>query len=447
LADLGDSRGLRPAGAGLVGEGTAEVAASVVKRDDGGEQHEALLNREVKFESLGLSKALVKGVAHMGFSYPSKIQAAALPYIVTNSEREPYHLLGQAQNGSGKTATFSLGLLSAINVDDMTPQVLVLNPTRELAVQNDTVIKELGRFLPVKTCLVIAQANIPRNPAAHVLIGTPGKVKDLVGRRVINLSTVKVFVLDEADEMLDDGNSMAPQVKDIQKQLSGTIQVLFLSATWTQQIRQFGMSLIPHGTNKQILNIEVKKEKLTVSAVRQVYATITGDEYAKFQKLQELYASMVVGQSIVFVNTRKNAFNLSRWMRDAGHQVSLICGLQPHGYEEQMDPAVRDRVMSEFRSGSTKVLIATDLLCRGIDVPQVTLVVNYELPQAKSRVNMETYLHRVGRTGRFGLRGVAVNLVFESELPLVQQICEHFQCRIDEHSDFDLLHEEIERLR
>lgn len=438
---------------GLVGEESAILAATKVEFDPSGKEAEErredmLLQMDVQFSELGISDDLLKGIFEMGFVNPSKIQAAALPYVL-GSVGEKHNLLGQAQNGSGKTATFALGLLSAIDYSDLTPQALVVNPTRELAVQNAQIIDTLGKYVGVKTLQVLAQEQVARNAPCHVLVGTPGKILDLTKKRVLNLSKIKVFVLDEADEMLDLKNSMGSQVKDIQGWLpkEEAYQVLFLSATWTDEIRKFGLGLVNQNMMKTV-NIEVKKEALVVAAVRQLYMRCS-DDWDKYQKLKELYGAMSIGQSVVFVNERKKAFDLAKWLRADGYSVSLICGTQMPGYEEEIEPSKRDKIMHQFRSGTTKILIATDLLSRGVDVPSITLVINYELPNSRNKeMRAATYLHRVGRTGRFGLLGVAVNLVSEQEIQRLEEFKEHFQCSIEEQSaDFEDLEKIVQSLR
>lgn len=246
--------------------------------------------------------------------------------------------------------------------------------------------------------------------------------------------------------MLDQENQMGAQVMQIRRFLPQEVQVLFFSATYPDDVRRFAEQLVPKAHS-----LKVKKEKLTVSSVVQLYLSCK-DENDKFEKLSELYGAMNVGQSVIFVNARRKAFTLAKWMRDAGFAVSLICGTQAQGEESwgKMDPAIRDHVMDEFRSGVTRVLIATDVLSRGIDVPQVTLVVNYEMPVVfgDRTAHMETYLHRVGRTGRFGLRGLAVNLITEREKPLVTEVCRFFDCTIEEmRGDTEELEERLKALR
>eukprot|EP00929_Paragymnodinium_shiwhaense_P094182 TRINITY_DN5461_c0_g1_i1.p1 TRINITY_DN5461_c0_g1~~TRINITY_DN5461_c0_g1_i1.p1 ORF type:complete len:503 (+),score=119.51 TRINITY_DN5461_c0_g1_i1:167-1675(+) len=430
-----------------------DFSVEVTKPNEGpmagmGEIEPVLLDESMKFEDLKLSPNLLRGVYEMGFVRPSKIQAAALPMIVRKDNgKMGRNMIGQAQNGSGKTATFALAVLSLIDVANETPQALVLCPTRELARQNEQVISNLGTYLPAKCLVVIpSQDRVNRSHPCHVVIGTPGKILDLGKKRVVDLWSVKCFVLDEADVMLDQDNAMGPQVTQIRKFLPQELQVLFFSATYPDDVRTFAEALVPRP-----INIKVKKTDLTVSTVTQMYVLCEDTDADKLDTLASLYGAMNVGQSVVFVNARARAFRLAKQMKDLGFAVSLICGTQQTG-EERMDPALRDTVMDEFRNGVTKVLIATDVLARGIDVPQVTLVVNYELPlqwhDRNRGVDMETYLHRVGRTGRFGLKGIAVNLVTSEERQKINDVCDFFACRITESSkDFEQLEERLKELR
>mmetsp|Transcript_10840 Transcript_10840/g.38009 ORF Transcript_10840/g.38009 Transcript_10840/m.38009 type:complete len:500 (-) Transcript_10840:133-1632(-) len=420
----------------------SEATATVEVYDADGEVTN-LLDPNMTFEDLGLPEPLLRGIYEMGFVRPSKIQAAALPLIGCSRAK---NMIGQAQNGSGKTATFSLALLSVIDVNVWLPQAMVICPTRELARQNEAVIAQLGQFLKVETLLVVpAMERLPRRGEVtqHVLVGTPGKIADLVKKGIIDTSSIKVFVLDEADVMLDQDQQMGPQVTQIRKLMNKDLQVLFFSATYPDDVRLFAEKLVP-----QAISIKVRKTDLTVSTVTQL-CVHCASEAEKLEKLMALYGAMNVGQSIIFVNARRKAFALAKDLRDANHSVSLICGTQNSG-DERMDPSLRDQVMDEFRNGVTRVLIATDVLSRGIDVPQVTLVVNYELPvhYHEGGVEMETYLHRVGRTGRFGLRGIAVNLVTAAQRPMVDSICSFFGCSIpDMGDDIEALEEKLRQLR
>lgn len=426
---------------GLTGEADAIVQ---FVSDNWDSPEKMVLSEKTRFTDFGFSEKLLNGIYEMGFVKPSKVQEAALPIIAGSPGRPGQSLMAQAQNGSGKTAAFSLAVLSSIELEYLQPQAMVISPTRELAKQNQSVINELGKYLEVKTQLVCPgndEDRCPRDPKAHILIGTPGKLSDLAKKKIINCWYVRTLVLDEADVMLSEENQMGSQIATIKQQLQDDLQVLFFSATFPDDVRHFGHGLIPNSKG-----IKVSKKDLTVSSVLQVYMNCATEE-EKFNQLCNLYACLNVSQSIIFVNRRDKAFELAQRVKDQGHAVSLICGTHQTG-EEKMDPAMRDHVMKEFREGVTKVLIATDVISRGIDVPQVTLVVNYELPCQWNQVNMETYLHRVGRTGRFGLKGIAVNLVEPNDLPRLEEIRNFYECKITEFTQsFDDLEDTLRKLR
>lgn len=216
---------------------------------------------------------------------------------------------------------------------------------------------------------------------------------------------------------------MGPQVLQIQQNLlPAEIQVLLFSATWPEHVARFAQNMV-----KKAYRITVQKEELSLNTITQTFIDVGDDDRKKTQLLSDLYGTMNIGQSIVFVNTRNKGFELAKMMQAEGHSVTLICGTQNTG-PEKIDHAYRDRIMSEFRSGVTRVLIATDVLSRGIDVPAVTLVVNYEMPlNFRTRgPEYETYMHRIGRTGRFGLKGVAVNLVTSRERYLLDDIQQYY---------------------
>ncbi|KAF8818040.1 DEAD/DEAH box helicase [Cardiosporidium cionae] len=400
----------------------SEIHASVaVERSDGDSAYVAATS----WEKLNFSGELLKGIYQKGFTKPSKIQAAALPLILLESE----NLIGQAQNGSGKTATFALCMLSKLEFQRKEPQALCLCPTRELARQITTVIEELGQYTQLLTYLAVPQNEIYKSqPGAHVVVGTPGRTLDLIKRRILPTQSIKLFVLDEADEMIDRRNNMGTQVQQIRRCFRSSPQILLFSATFPDEVKAFATSMVPNA-NK----ITVEKENLSLKSVSQFYMMYT-DEDNKFQLLSDLYGSMTIGQSVIFVKSRKSAFDLALRMKNAGHAISLICGTQSSG-PEKMEHSMRDRIMSEFRAGETKVLICTDVLSRGIDVPQVTLVINYDLPLeyqgrlqgSNTTVSMETYIHRIGRTGRFGLKGIAINLVHRHQLPLIAHIASFYK--------------------
>lgn len=395
------------------------------------------------WSDLHLSSDLLKGIYNKGFNRPSKIQAAALPLIFNS----PMNLIAQAHNGSGKTATFALAMLGKVNTKIIHPQCMCLCPTRELARQNQDVVNELGKFTGITTWLVVAQGDkYDKTIGSQIIICTPGKMQEFLKKRSFPTEFMKLMVIDEADEMIDHRNMMASQVGQIRKFFRQNLQILLFSATYHEEVRLFAEKIVPNA-NK----INVKKEELTLNTIQQFYV-ICNDDADKLSFLSDLYACMSIGQSIIFVNTRKTAFSIAENMRKDGHAISVICGTQTNS-GEKMDHEVRDQVMDSFRSGESKVLIATDVLSRGIDVPQVTLVINFDIPirfnstnsigindnNLSVEVENETYLHRIGRTGRFGLNGISINFILPHQLSLIQQIKDYYNCNI-QLIDKDLEH-------
>jgi len=419
-----------------VGENSAEV---VVK---GGCSKESYLAAKC-WDDLKLPKEVLDGIYEMGFNRPSKIQEVALP--ITLSKR---NLIGQAQNGSGKTAAFSIAMLMSCFANRKTPQAICLCPTRELARQSDEVIGKLGKYTGLTRYVAIPLnegQRPPRTISDQIIVATPGKLQDLLKKRIIDSQNINILVIDEADTMISDENRMGGEVYRIRKLLPDRLQILLFSATWPETVREFATKLVPDATK-----IEVKKEDLTLDTITQMFVNVGRDENKKAEILSDLYSAMNIGQSIIFVNSRHKAFELAKRTKAEGHAVSLICGTQKTG-PEKIDTSYRDRVMDEFRKGITKVLISTDVLSRGIDVPAVTLVINYELPvefKNRNKPETETYMHRIGRTGRFGLRGIAINFVTDNEMPLLEKIKAHYRCEM-EHipDDIDKLEHRLKQLR
>jgi ATP-dependent RNA helicase DDX19/DBP5 len=278
-------------------------------------------------------------------------------------------------------------------------------PTRELARQILDVVKTMGQFTRIISDLALREEAGPRRDSlrAHIVIGTPGTILNLEGRRMLDLSQVKLFVLDEADVMLDK-QGMGLQSMRVRNACPEEAQLILFSATFSDSVMDFAHKIIPNANE-----IALKRDELSVDAIKQFYMDC--DSYAhKKQMLSALYSLLTVGQSIVFIATKAAAEEVRAQMIGEGHAVSLL-----HG---DMTPELRDAVIDEFRHGKTKVLLTTNVLARGIDVLQVSLVVNFDMPMTidesgNRHPDPETYLHRIGRTGRFGRIGVAINFVHD----------------------------------
>ncbi|CAA9989556.1 ATP-dependent RNA helicase DBP5, putative [Plasmodium knowlesi strain H] len=399
------------------------------------------------WEELNIDNELIQILTYLKFFAPSKIQGLALPYILNTNK----NLIAQAQNGSGKTLTFVISMLSKINRNEGILQAMCICPTRELAQQNYDVVGKFTKYLTVKVFLAVPLCDkYNKNEGFQIYVGTPGKTLDLLKRKFVDTKNVSIFVLDEADDLIDIKNNMSSQVESIKRFLPKQCQILLFSATYNEEVRSFADRFAPNASK-----ISVRQEDLTLKCVKQYYL-LTENEEQKYYYLSELYCSMSISQCVIFVNSKVSAYNLYQFMTERGHNVTLICAdsvisrFTKNQVQKAnvlgMDPKTRDTLMSDFKSGVSKVLICTDLLSRGIDVPTISLVINFDLPYvyhgrisenhgnhfANRKVNMETYIHRIGRTGRFGTKGMAINFVSKNQLVYIKQIEQFYQCVISD---------------
>ncbi|SCU77759.1 LADA_0A02080g1_1 [Lachancea dasiensis] len=349
------------------------------------------------FEELGLAPELLKGLYAMKFQKPSKIQERALPLLLNDP---PRNMIAQSQSGTGKTAAFSLTMLSRVDVAQPATQAICLAPSRELARQTLEVVQEMGKFTKVTSQLIVPDSFEKNKPiAAQVIVGTPGTVLDLMRRKAIQLGQVKVFVLDEADNMLDK-QGLGDQCLRVKKFLPKATQLVLFSATFDDSVRNYARKVVPNANS-----LELQKNEVNVSAIKQLFMDCT-DENNKYEVLTELYGLLTIGSSIIFVQTKQTANVLYAKLKQEGHQVSIL-----HG---DLQSSERDRLIDDFREGRSKVLITTNVLARGIDIPTVSMVVNYDLPTTvQGKADPSTYIHRIGRTGRFGRTGVAISFVHD----------------------------------
>ncbi|KAJ1988090.1 RNA helicase required for poly(A+) mRNA export [Dimargaris cristalligena] len=352
------------------------------------------------FDELGLADDLLKGVYGMKFTKPSKIQERALPLLLQNP---PHNMIGQSQSGTGKTAAFVLAMLSRIDRAEKSPQALCLAPARELARQTMDVVQQMGKFTDITASYAIHEEGPAKGQkvTSQVVIGTPGTVKDLVQRGQLNMRKIKIFVLDEADSMLDQ-QGLGDQSLRVKNSLPKTCQIVLFSATFADVVKSYAERFAP---NANRIMLEVKE--LSVDGIKQFYMDCRGEDH-KLEILRVLYALLSVSQSIIFVRRRDTADRITRLMNESGHAVVTL-----HG---KLQSSERDSVMHDFRSGKTKVLVTTNVLARGIDISQVNMVINYDIPvDSNGNPDPETYLHRIGRTGRFGRTGVAINFVHDKK--------------------------------
>jgi len=363
------------------------------------------------FDDYDLDENLLRGIYSYGSEKPSAIQQRGIKPILDGRDT-----IGQAQSGTGKTATFVIGCLQRIDVGLKATQALILAPTRELANQIQKVALALGDYQKVRCHACIGGTSVRDDidklrDGQHLVVGTPGRVFDMIGKRHLRVDDLLTFVLDEADEMLSRG--FKDQIYDIFKTMPPNIQVCLFSATMAPEILDLTTKFM-----RDAVRILVKKDELTLEGIRQFYVAIEKEEW-KLDTLCDLYETLTITQAIIYCNTRRKVDFLADQLSKRDFTISTM--------HADLDQKERDLVMREFRSGSSRVLISTDLLARGIDVQQVSLVINYDLPQ-----NMENYLHRIGRSGRFGRKGVAINFVTNSDVRAMKDIEKYYHTQIEE---------------
>lgn len=349
------------------------------------------------FDAMGLKEKLLRGIYAYGFEKPSAIQQRAIIPCIRGRD-----VIAQAQSGrhrlhnhnsrylpppfsrrmwtlgTGKTATFSIAILQTIDTEVRGCQALVLAPTRELATQIQKVVVALGDFMNAQSHACIGGTNVREDmkyleQGVHVVVGTPGRVQDMIQRKYLRANDIKLFVLDEADEMLSRG--FKDQIQEVFKKLPNDVQVILLSATMPPEVLEVSKYFM-----RDPVRILVKKEELTLEGIRQFYVNVKQEQW-KLGTLCDLYDTLSITQAVIFCNTRRKVDQLTEEMSAKNFTVSAM-----HG---EMDQRERDMIMKQFRSGSSRVLITTDLLARGIDVQQVSLVINYDLPSVR-----ENYIHR-----------------------------------------------------
>ncbi|OXB64379.1 UNVERIFIED_CONTAM: hypothetical protein H355_002277 [Colinus virginianus] len=385
------------------------------------------------FEELHLKPQLLQGVYAMGFNRPSKIQENALPMML--AEPSPQNLIAQSQSGTGKTAAFVLAMLSRVEPGNKHPQCLCLSPTYELALQTGKVIEQMGKFYPeLKLAYAVRGNKLERGQkiSEQIVIGTPGTVLDWCSKlKFIDPKKIKVFVLDEADVMIATQGHQDQSIR-IQRMLPRDCQMLLFSATFEDSVWKFAQKVVPDPNI-----IKLKREEETLDTIKQYYVLCNSRD-EKFRALCNIYGAITIAQAMIFCHTRKTAGWLAAELSKEGHQVALLSG--------EMMVEQRAAVIERFREGKEKVLVTTNVCARGIDVEQVSVVINFDLPVDKDgNPDNETYLHRIGRTGRFGKRGLAINMVdSKHSMNILNRIQEHFSKKINRLDTDDM--DEIEKI-
>jgi translation initiation factor 4A len=365
------------------------------------------------FEEMSLKEELLRGIYAYGFEKPSAIQQKAIVPFANGME-----LIAQAQSGTGKTGTFSIGLLQMIDETSSDCQAIIILPTRDLSYQVSEVIASIGQRMKVGVLTCVGGTDWRRDVdklnrgGIHVVVGTPGRIYDLLMKGAIVSQNIKHLVLDEADEMLDkDGFQDA--LYDIFQALPAKIHVGLYSATMSPEVLRISDQIMENP-----VKIIVKNEELTLEGIQQFYVALE-KEHQKFDVLCDLYSDISINSSIIFCNSRRQVDTLTEKMLQNDFTVSATHG----GLSTQE----RNDIMDSFRRGSTRVLITTDLLARGIDVQTVSVVINYDLPK-----KIENYIHRIGRSGRYGRKGLAINLVTSRDTSTLRELERFYDIQVEE---------------
>jgi|694.fasta_scaffold11288_13 superfamily II DNA/RNA helicase len=365
------------------------------------------------WDELDLNPDLLRGIYSYGFEKLSPIQSKAIDPI-----RQGRDVIAQAQSGTGKTGSFTVGALSRINVSENSNQVLIMAPTHELAQQITSVIKSISNMMTgVRIKTIIGGSSIDedvtemRETPPHIIVGCPGRVYDMIRRRHINANKLKLVILDEADEMLSSG--FKEQIYNVFQYLNKNVQIALFSATLPNNIFQI--------TNKFMRNpikICVKAESLTLEGIKQYYVAVD-DDREKYLTLKDLYKHITVAQCIIYSNSVKRVVDLYEAMKEDGFPVCCI--------HSSMEKSEREKSFKDFKGGVARVLISSNVTSRGIDIQQVSVVINFDLPR-----DVHNYLHRIGRSGRWGRKGTGINFITRRDIPKMKEIEMYYSTQVEE---------------
>lgn len=368
--------------------------------------------------SLGLRTKILRGIYAYGFEKPSPIQKKGLiPLVQPNATGKRRDILAQAQSGTGKTACFGVGTLQIIDPTKDITQALILAPTHELAGQIKDVIEAIGSFDKVKVQLLVGGTSVDGDRAKldentpHICVGTPGRVHDMIRRKYLKTENIDIIVLDEADEMLSQG--FKDQIYKIFQYMNNDVQIALFSATVPDSLEQLSSRFM-----RNTIKILVKAEQLTLQGIAQYYIRLENDEQ-KYATLKDIFDGLTISQAIIYCNSTRRVDDLEEAMVQDEFPVKKI-----HG---KMDQEERKRVHEDFKGGGCRVLVTSDLFARGIDVQQVSVVINFDVPKSE-----HTYLHRIGRSGRWGRKGIAINFVTRHDGAKLKHFEEYYSTQIEE---------------
>ncbi len=364
------------------------------------------------FDTIGINEDILRGIYSYGFTEPSPIQKLAIQPFISGRD-----MIIQSHSGTGKTATFMISILNSIDASLKETQAVVVAPTRELAKQIYSVYQNLSSYTDITGYFCIGGSlrnkyNYNEDINQHIIVGTPGRVSDLIGKNIIKGNSVKLLVIDEADDVLS--ISFQKQLVKIFDSLSEKTQLCLFSATIPKEL-----FILTDKMLNNPLKILVKDDELSLKGIQQYKVYLGNSDEFKYETLCDLYNRISIGQAMIYCNKRYMVDDLTNRLRDDNFSVSQI-----HGEMQQKE---RQSVMKQFRAGTTRILISTDVLARGIDVQQVSLVINYDIPK-----DPDTYIHRIGRSGRWGRKGIGINFVTKRDFRYIKAIEQHYSTQITE---------------
>jgi translation initiation factor 4A len=367
------------------------------------------------WDDLDIDQSILRGIHSMGFENPSPIQQRAIKPISMGRD-----IVAQAQSGTGKTATFAIGALSRINATLNKTQVIILSPTKELTVQTASVIEKLGSLIPNLTVETMyggmnsvgkSSNSFINTSKPQIICGCPGKINDMLRRNVINTSFIKLIIMDEVDEMLSTG--FKEQVFNIFQFMNDDIQIALFSATMPPNMHQIVDRIV-----RDPVRILVKSEMLTLEGIRQFYVAVE-DDAQKYETLKHIFSYLTMSQCIIYCNSVKRVCDLQEVMTQDNFPVCCI--------HRNMTKEERFNSFADFKNGKCRVLISTNVTSRGIDIQQVSTVINFDVPNC-----IDNYLHRIGRSGRWGRKGVGINFVTRRDIDQLRRIEQHYDSQINE---------------
>ena len=371
------------------------------------------MTENTTWDDFSFSEDLLRGIYNCGFEKPSPIQCKAIQPIIDKKD-----LIAQAQSGTGKTATFVIGALASIDYSLQENQVIIMSPVRELSIQTYSVMKDISCMIKKLNSILLIGGNkidedisyLKKNKP-QLIVGTPGRIYDLIEKKYIDITKISLVVVDEADEMLS--NTFKQQFHKIIMGCNENVQIVLFSASYPEDVKQLSSTFLINP-----VSIIMKSENLTLDGIAQYYISLENDDH-KLITLKDLYSNISFSQCIIYCNSVSRVVRLYNYLKEEKFPVSFI--------HSQMSTQERKQIFNEFKMGTTRILISTNLTSRGIDIQQINLVINFDVPNC-----IHNYLHRIGRTGRWGRKGVAINFITSYDINKLREIEQYYKCNIHE---------------